>query len=169
MQITVIVSKNAFDSALAMAESIRRLSDTAGGLGSLLDGALIGWVEEAWEAVRVALDRVYRLGSEAAQSAFQSADQAIDRVLAAAGNRAADVADALRARLAGYVTALVDEMLKQVRPKLAIGEDTFRLTEVQVSQKLVLGGTLKTSLREALALTSSSEFNVDASYRREEG
>jgi hypothetical protein len=165
MQITVIVDKSAFDAAIAVAERIGLQNERVKGLEAPVDGALFGWVEEAWEAVRRALDRAYQFGADAATEAVQTAEKVIDRVMSDAGKRASEVAAALRAKIAGYVAGLIDEMLKQVRPNLKIGEGTLKLSEVQISQKLVIGGSLKASLKEALALTSSSEFNIDASYK----
>ena len=165
MQITVIVEKDAFDNAIAVADKVGRRDALVKGLEAPVDGALTGWIEDAWEPVRSAFDRVYQVGKDAAQEAIRKAESKIERVLAEAGKRAGEVAIALRAKIAAYVSALIDEMLKQVRPVLHLGEGTLKLAEVQVSQKLVVGGSLKTSLQEALELTSNSEFNIEASYR----
>lgn len=165
MQIPVIVDRTAFENAIAAAEAIGRRDAVVKGLEAPVDGALNGWIEDAWESMRRAFDRAYQLGKDGAQEAIKKAEEMIERVLNEAGKRAQEVVVALRAKIAGYLSTLIDEMLKQVRPVLMVGDGILKLAEVQVSQKLVMGGSLKTSLQEAIELTSNSEFNIEASYR----
>jgi hypothetical protein len=165
MQVTVIVDKSAFDKAIAFADGIGRHNETVKGLQAPVDGALSGWVSEAWEALRDGLERAYLMGADAARGLLDTADKAIQRVLAEAGKRASEVAVMLREKLRGYVAMFLDEMIKQVRPVLAVGEASLQLKEMHVEQKLILGGSLKAALDEAIALTSNSEFKIDATYR----
>ena len=164
MQVTLIVDKSAFDKALRAADALG-LNEIQAGLFAAADGALAGRVEEAWESIQKALERVYRTGADAARPFIEVAEQTIERVLAEAGRTADDVVVALRAKLRAYVMTLVDEMLAQVREVLLVSGRPLRLNEVKLSQKLVVSGSLKASLAEVFALTGSSELAVDATYR----
>ncbi len=164
MQVTLIVDGSAFEKALRAAEALG-LEKIESGMNAPVDGALTGRVQEAWESVRKALERVYRMGVDAARPAIEAAEETIDRVLTEAGRSAGEVALALRAKLRQYVMALVDGMLAQIRAELPIGGRPLQLTEVKLSQKLVVGGSLKASLAEVVALTGNSELVVDATYR----
>jgi hypothetical protein len=164
MQITVIADRSVFDAAIAAAElPIPREGQYA--LNAPLDGVLSGRVEDAWDKIRDALTHAYEQGKDGARSVLDEAQAAVDSVMASAGSRAREVASALRAKLRSYVATFIDEMLKQVRPSILVGADSLRLSEVHLTQKVVLSGSLKASLTEAFELTSNGEFQVEATYR----
>jgi hypothetical protein len=164
MKFAVVIDRGAYDAAIAAAESVGQAGATIRGYAAPVDGPLAGWVREAWDALRDGLDRVYAVGREAARSQLDAAQQTLERVLQEAGRRAQELVAALRAKIAQYLTTLVNEMLAQVRPTLKVGGVELKLNELRIEQKLLLAGSLKASIEEAVSLTSDSEISVEASY-----
>lgn len=165
MQVTLIADESVFETAIAAAEKVGRAGAPLRGLNAPLDGATQGRVEEAWEAIRNALESAFRLGRETAKPLLDSAQQIVDQVLETAGAKAKHITEVLRGRIREYLTNFIDDLLKQVRPKIVIGAESLQLSEVQLSQKIVLTSSLKASLTEAFELTSNGEFELSASYK----
>lgn len=163
MQVKVIADHTVFEVALQAADQIGK-PGTLEGLNSPLQGALVGWVEEAWDAIATALQQAFEFGAERARPLLDQAQQTMEDVLNKAGPQAQEVKTLLLARLREYLHTFIDGMLQHVRAEIQIGNMTLRLHQVQLSQKLIFGGSLKLSLTEAFGLTSEGELQIDASY-----
>lgn len=165
MQATLIADRSIFESALA--ESSRVGVDVPlHGLHAPIDAKFLGILEEAWESVSSLLEAAFNAVTEGTEEIRQAALVVLDKVLAESGNRTADLTAALRERLRAYVAHLIDGMLHLVRPTIEIAGLTLQVSELNVSQKVLLGGSLKVALIEAIAITSSGEFMIDATYRK---
>jgi hypothetical protein len=165
MQITLIADRSVFEAALAAAAR-PRARDARYAANAPLDGSIIGRVEEAWEAIRRALTHAYESGRDGARAAVEDAQAVVERIVASAGERGREVVAALRTRLQNYLSAFVDELLKQVRPSVTISDAQLQLSELHLSQKIALSGSLRASLTEAVELTSDGELEIQATYRK---
>ena len=163
MNLTLVMDAAAFKAAIASTDKLGS-ADIQKGLNAPLDGVLLGRVEEAWEAVRNALDRAFIHGVESVQSLVESTSAKVDQLLLEAGRRADDVAIALREKIRHYLEALVDQLLKQMKQSIKVGEKELHVNAVSMSQKIVIGGSLKASLTDAISMTSSGEITVNVNY-----
>ena len=163
MHVTVFAERSVLETALAAAEEIGAPGQLTG-LSAPLDGATLGRLNDAWDQIKEALNKVFELGEQKARPVIERAWTRADEVIASAGSKAQEVRDALLARLREYLATFVDGMLQQLRPEIRVGQHTLILSQIQLSQKVVLTGSLKAAISEVCALTSGGEFEVVANY-----
>jgi hypothetical protein len=158
------INRQGFEAALAVAReegSVRAYP----GLSAPLDGSLLGKISEVWESVERALRDAFIQGMDYAREALDDAVRGAERLIQTAGTRAKDVHQALLAKIQSYLSRLVDAALSQVRSTLAVGNTKLELDALEVSQSISLTGSVKAALTELVALTSTGELTVTASYR----
>jgi hypothetical protein len=163
MSITVIADNFVFQKALMDAEKIGTVSKLDG-LNSPLDSAMMGRFDEAWDEIRGLLKRAFNEGKERAVPLYEEAQVRIGQLLAQAGSKSQVVEDLLVARLRQFQSSFMDGMLEQVRSEIKIGNSIMSISQVQLNQKVTLSGSLKASLAEVIALTSSGELELTATY-----
>jgi hypothetical protein len=163
MEIQVPIGRGAFEGALQAARHVAKVSAPEG-LAAPLDGALKGRVAEVWDSIELALRTAYERGRDHAQSLINAAIARVEKLMDEAGARARDIQAFLLERLHAYVTAFTRGALANVTTILDVGDQRLSLSRIQLSQKLVLGGSLKASLADIFALTSSGEITIQVDY-----
>jgi len=165
MEIETIVDESSFETALRMARDTGTRTKLRS-LSAPLQGAMLGWVDEAWDRVEAVLRKAYRASRDALGGLRQEALAAVDSVLAKAGQKASEVEAALREKIEAYLRNFVDGALKRVPAAIDVGGSSLSLAKVQLTHKLVMTGSLKTSLDGALMLTTGGELTVQGEYVR---
>ncbi len=163
MSIPVVVSRQVFDQALNSAKEVDRRRELEG-LAAPLDATLRGRVEEAWGAIESALRDGFQFGKAKAQSVLEAAIGKVEQLVAGAGSRAADLQDALLARMQAFVHSFIQGALARVPTAIKVGGSSYTLTNVKYTQKLLVSGAIKTNLIELFSLASSGEIEIVADY-----
>jgi hypothetical protein len=163
MQYTLYVSSDLIEIALKRADDAGSPA-TLHGLSAPIYGGLMARADALWEQIKEELTTTYSRARDQTQEILHKLGQSIDDLLKLAGNKARDVSEYLLAKLREYITAIVDGMLRQVRSEITIGSTTLPLAQIELSERIVLGGSLKTSLADTFELTSNGELAVAASY-----
>ncbi|MCB7137658.1 hypothetical protein [Cellulosimicrobium marinum] len=158
-----VLDRQGFEASLAHARRFGSTGDYPG-LAAPADGGFLGRVADAWEAVERALRTAFVHGLERAQELRDTAVRTAQECMDGAGKRARDVHQALLGKIQDYLTTLVDTVLARLRPTVVVGGVTLSLRSVDLSQRLSLSGSLKAAITEVVALTSSGELGVGASY-----
>jgi hypothetical protein len=159
----VPIGRGAFERALQVARTVAKVP-TPEGLAAPLDGALKGRVAEVWDSIEAALRTSYERGRDHAKSLVEAAILRAEKLMDEAGTRARDVQAFLLERLHAYVAAFTHGALANVMTVVEAGNQRLSLTRIQLSQKLVLGGSLKASLTDIFDLTSSGEIEIQVEY-----
>jgi hypothetical protein len=110
------------------------------------------------------LEAAYQFGLDGAYRLRDAAIAMAERAIVDAKDRAEELRIALVERLRQYVRSLVDGALQQVEPVLRVGGVELALADITVSQRVVLGGSLKASITEAVSVTASGEVSIDTRY-----
>jgi hypothetical protein len=163
MEIKIIACRSVFEEALAVLETSNS-SMTCSGLSAPTDAALLGRLDEAWDWIKKALGKAYDCGAEEAKQFFKEAWTNVEELITGAGVKAKELKDLILERLQLYQAKFIEGMLKQVRAEIIVGGGTLHLTQVQLSQKIAISGSLKASLAEVFNMTSNCEIQVNATY-----
>lgn len=163
MSITVIADRSVLTAAFAAAEQVGAPGKLTG-LHAPLDGATLGRLDEAWDEIKDMLEAAFDHGSDTARSLFEKALHAVNEIIRSAGDKANTVRDYVLERLRSYANEFVDGVLKQVRTEIVAGNTKMRLSEIHVTQRVMLGSSLSMSLTEAFELTSNGEFQIVTNY-----
>lgn len=163
MEIRVIASRQVFEESLRSARDVGR-TGTIPGLAAVLDAGFAGRLAEAWDAVEEALRQGFEHGREAARSYLDSALEKVEKILAQAGAKSRELHHALLERLHTYVQSFTMGALARVSPSVQVGGRPLVLARVQIAHTVILTGSLKTSLTEVFALTSTGEITITADY-----
>lgn len=163
MQVVAVVTRADVESALAAARAVRFDADLPG-LAAPVAGALMGKLAEAWDDIEAALRRGYERGLAAAQSHLDAAIAKAQDLIDDAGHKARDAHAYVLGRLQAYVKDLLDAALAHVKTTLRVGDQTLRLVNVQISQTINLGGSLKASLTEICTMTAEGSLTLVADY-----
>ncbi len=163
MAVAVLVTPVVFETARAAARSVGE-SGHIDGLGSPLGAAVKGRLAEIWDGIDRALEAAYQFGLDGAYRLRDAAIAMAERAIVDAKDRAEELRIALVERLRQYVRSLVDGALQQVEPVLRVGGVELALADITVSQRVVLGGSLKASITEAVSVTASGEVSIDTRY-----
>jgi hypothetical protein len=163
MEITIPASRQVFETAILAA---RRATPPVefDGLASIIGANLIGRVEEVWDSIEAALRHAFQYGREEAVHLMNVAVQKTETLLIEAGQKAREIQETILQRLHSFTQALFEGMLSRVPTSIRIGTDDYVLKTLNLSQKLVATGSLKTNLTEVLNLAASGEIEVGAEY-----
>lgn len=163
MEITIPASRQVFETAILAA---RRTTSRVefDGLASIIGANLIGRVEEVWDSIEAALRHAFQFGREEAVQLMNAAVQKTETLLIEAGQKAREVQEAILQRLHTFTQALFEGMLSRVPTSIRIGKAEYGLRTLNLNQKLVSTGSLKTNLTEVLNLAASGEIEVAAEY-----
>lgn len=164
MKVPAVVTADVFHAALDAAERVGE-SETISGLGAPLGAALRARVSEVWDRIRHALRVAYEYGVERAVEARDKANAAVDDALGALGPESADFQAALLARLRRFADTIVRGALAQVDASIDVGGRQMALADVTVARHFRIGGSLKASITELVALTADGEMQVQARYQ----
>jgi len=163
MEIKITASRSVFEEAIATLET-PMLSRTFSVLSAPTEAALFGRLNEAWDWIKKALGKAYDHGAEEAKQFFDEAWTNVEELITGAGDKAKELKDLILEQLQVYQAKFMEGMLKQVRAEISVGGGTLQLTQVQLSQKVAMSGSLKASLAEVFNMTSNGEILVNATY-----
>ena len=166
MNVTAVVLRSDFEGALEAAREVGR-GDDVSGLAAPLGAALLGRVEEAWDAIESALAQAYARGAEVVNQTLSRTTTRTQELLDAAGAKAGELQDALLARLQRYVSDLLSRALDRVQPSITVGARTLSLASVELSQTVSLSGSLKANISEIMNMTAQGQLVVNARYADE--
>lgn len=169
MQVSTPISPAAFGHALESARQVGVRGDVIGGLGAPLDGALAGRLGEVWDGIEGALKRAFRFGVDKARELRDSAIATAEAAIEAAGRSGDDLRLALLTRMQVFSQELLRGALARVDATVDVGDVQLELTSLEVSQKLIVTGSLKVSISELVALSGGGELVVGAHYARSRG
>jgi hypothetical protein len=158
------IDRHEFEIALSAARDVGVVRGYKG-LSAPLDGSLLGKIAEVWESVEQALRDAFVHGMERGQATLDKAVSSAESLIQGAGARAKDVHQALLAKIQTYLARLVDAAISQVRRIVEVGDTQLELDGLEVSQRISLTGSIKAALTEIVALTSTGELTVTASYK----
>ena len=163
MNIVVLTDHALFDRA------IRAGADYGKGkapsfLAAPLDGVSEGQLDEAWNILVETIDHARTATEDRIKELISAGYAKVEEILSAAKNKAKDIRAMLWEKLRAMVQDLIDGMLAQIRPELTVGGRTLYLNDIQVTQKVVLSGSIKASLADLCALASQGETQVTVNY-----
>ena len=161
MNLVIVTGRETFESALAQARTTPRALT---GMAAPVAGKLGGMIAEAWDAIEGALRAAFLWGKERAGEAIDAAIRITEELAARAGEEVRAFHDELISRLRRYENAFVENTLKQVRSTLLVGESVLALENIEVAQKIVVGGSLKATITELCAFTTSAESTIVTRY-----
>jgi hypothetical protein len=161
MKLMIVTDRESFERALSQARAAR---EPLAGLAAPVAGRIGGMIAEAWDAIEGALRAAYLWGKDRASVAIDEAVRITEDLAGRAGEEVRAFHDELIARMRRYESEFVENTLKQVRSSLRIGDSLLVLENLELSQKIVLGGSLKTSITELCAFTTNSESTIVTKY-----
>jgi hypothetical protein len=163
MNITVVASRDVFEQALAAART-PEVIESDRSLATVLDGAFRARIDAAWEVIDRALRDAFQYGRQRGKAAMDAAVEHVEKLLAEAGARAREFQEALLLRMHEYTWRYIKGAIERVPRTLTVGGGSFTLSTVRCTQKIALGGSLKTNLDGLLELTAEGELEVGADY-----
>ncbi len=164
MNATVVISAEVFADALAAAERVDPTDEVVAGLGAPLNAALKGKFAEMWGLVKSALAKAHEVGAEASRAWLDKAVGGVQEILASAGDKAEELRAALAAKLRDFARTIIDGALHDVRDELQVGGVTMTLRQVEIGQTLLIGGSLKSTITELVAMSAEGQITINATY-----
>lgn len=166
MQQPVIISQINLDFAFLQVANFSQVQQNNAHLYTVPDGALVGRIDSVWDSIRAAIQEAFIYGKEKVKDATQAIIDQVNEWMEKAGSKAAEIHNQLIQRLRIFIKSLIDSALTLVPTTTIIGDVPFMVSKVSFNQKLVLGGSLKTNILEAVALTSSGELALSVEYSK---
>lgn len=163
MQVVAVITRQDFEAALEASREVGTAADNDE-LAAILDGTLIGRIQEIWDDVESALTSAFQFGAEYAKGAIDTAVKAANDLIAQAGNGARAVQQELLERVQAYLSTLVDTAINQVRPAVTIDDRDLALETVDISYGVSLGGSLGITIANLASLTSAGTITISAHY-----
>lgn len=165
MQQIITITQEHLDHSFKKCEEFAR-RETADGMHSQSDLSILGKVDAVWNRVRSAIQQAFIHGKELVTDAVNSAISAMEELLREAGNKAKEFHNELLKRLQVFVKTLIESALNLLPATMTIAGAAFEVAKVNYSQKLRLGGSLKSNLLEIISLTSDGEMSLSVDYTR---
>jgi hypothetical protein len=165
MNVTVIAGNEVFVAALKSAREVRQ-GPSLSGLAAPLDAGLMADADTTWSLIEEALKTAYRHGRDQAVALFDAAWAKAEALIASAGRKGGQVYDLLLARAQKYLDDFIRGAIARLATQHAIGDGLYGLTSIRCTQKIVLTGSLKATLTDVFALTTSGEIEIVAEYGR---
>jgi hypothetical protein len=162
MKLVILADRAAFESALACART--QGSEPPKGLAAPAYSKLLGLIGEAWDAIEAALRQVFVFGVERGREAVDAAIALTEELAKKAGDQVRQFHDAIVERLRSYESAFVESTLGRVRSSLSVGGAPFHLDGIEVSQKVLLSGSLKATITEVCSLSTGGETTIVTRY-----
>lgn len=164
MNATVVISADVFADALVHAELADITHEVVAGLGAPLDAALKGKFEEMWGLVKSALVKAHEVGAEASRAWLDTAVGKVQEILATAGDKAEELRAALATKLRDFARSIIDGALRDVRAEIQVGSVALILRQVEIGQTLLIGGSLKSTITELVAMSAEGQITINATY-----
>ncbi|GIF02133.1 hypothetical protein [Paractinoplanes rishiriensis] len=164
MSTVALILRQDFEQAVDAARAVGGGEEHVPGLATSLDSALTARVRAVWDGIEAALRAAFEYGREKANPLVKTAITEAESLVASAGHRAADVQQTILVKLSEYVVRLTDAALSRVRTELILGGVTWRLSGVELAQKISLTGALSTNITSLATMTSGGELTVNAQY-----
>lgn len=165
MQVVTIIDAMAHREALQAAREIGRDPGlTAGRLYAALPDDEKGWVERLWASVEHVLQLAWSQGKARAQGALDAVAAELDGMRKALGSLAAEVQDAVTARLSAYVQKLIQNALSTIRTSIDLGGRELPIRDLSIEQKIKISGSLKVSLEGVCEFVADGELTLSATY-----
>lgn len=165
MQQPVMITQFNLDYAFEKARTFEA-GPNAAQLKTLQKGPWIGKVEALWDKVQQAIQDAFTYGKEAVTDTINLVVRTAEDLVQQAGSMAKEVHNLLLARLQRFVKCLIESAMKLVPSTMVVGETEFTIDRVCYNQKLVLGGSLKLNIIEAIDITSSGELELSVEYAK---
>jgi hypothetical protein len=165
MEIEIGVDTDVLETALKAGRAVGQTTPGRN-LKAPLQSALLALVDDAWDRVERVLRKAFRATRDALISLQDEAVREVEEVLKKAGAKALEVEAALRERIETYLRSFVNAALQRVPTRITIGDGLLSLVKVQITHKLLLSGTLKTSIDGALSMTTGGELSIQGEYAR---
>jgi nitrogen regulatory protein PII-like uncharacterized protein len=162
-QMTILVSVDVVEKALEVVRNVGQSDADASRLRSI-DPDTWGAFGEVWNSIEQALTSVRRYGRATAEALFQAAVVKAEEMIAAAGAIATELQHELMKKLSVFMQSWTDFALSFVRAGITVGDKAYVLRSVRLSQKIVVGASLKGSLTDAFELASSGELSIESEY-----
>lgn len=163
MQATITADRTIFDRAIRAARECDPVIQLTG-MPALINADLLGKIEEVWGRIEDALNQAFQYGKEKALMLADDVVGQAQQLLVYAGNQAKEAHQALLKRLSEFTRSILEDLFASIPPTLRIGTFQCALVTVKVSQKLVVTGSLKTNIVDALELAGSGEIQVETEY-----
>jgi hypothetical protein len=164
MQLTVILSGNVHQRAIAKARDVGYVALPDDVLNAIEDAATAGVVQRIWTNVEQALLNAYNQGMGTAREYVQRVGEQLKSLAETAGAQVEAVRQAITARIGVYLKDVIDQALESVRPSIVVGGSTLAVTSVSIDQKIKLSGALKASLESICEFIAEGEISLSAEY-----
>ena len=162
MNLVIVASRPIFDQALQAADQLGKGGEIKG--LATATHAIRAYLDDAWDYIHDALIKGYEYGRDKAQVLFDAAIDKAEELLQRAGSNMRDLHTALLEKLQLFVRKLIQDSMSLIPTEYQVGERAFRLSSLKCSQKVMVTGSVKTSLTEAFSLVSSGEISIEAQY-----
>ena len=164
-QLTVAITENIVRKALDSLEP--QVPDA--GRGAELHSSALDIFEaatvEAWHRLRGLVENAARQGAAVVQGEIVNFLEFVNETGRALGVRAEEFSAWVLHKVRELTTRTFDYLFGSLRAEVVIGERTFVLDSVELQQKVVFSGSLKTSLVELCSFAGGGEFVLVGSYR----
>jgi hypothetical protein len=167
MQQVIILDRSNFDNAL---KSVRELNTgflEQRGMHTInegLDGTMLGKISEVWDLIESTLKKAYTYGKEFVTDTIDNVNNAVETLLKEAGHQVQKVQNNLLTRVKLFMKNLIDGAINLIPEFVIISDKKFSVSKVSWGQKIVLGGSLKANILEAIEISSNGEFNLSIEY-----
>ncbi len=164
-QLTVAITENIIARAL---DSLEPQAPAAGD-GTVLYSSALDLFEaatvDAWNRLRAVVEAAARQGATFVQDEIETFVDFVNQTGRELGARGDEFLAWVLQRVRELTTRTFDYLLGSLRSEVVIGERTYVLESIELQQKLVYSGSLKTSLVELCAFAGGGEFVLGGSYR----
>jgi hypothetical protein len=165
MQIVIVPDRDLIEDVLSRLEP--RADVTAGGDGALraaslpvFDAALV----DTWQRLRTLVLRAAREGWQTVRAEVDGLVAYVEETAASLGKRATAFRNEILAKVHELIRETVDTVLRAMRSELTVGQHRFRLSSLELEQKLVFSASLEASIEAACQLLGSGELVVKGAY-----
>jgi hypothetical protein len=164
MKQIVLVDYSAIEKAFSVVDAMER--NRASGKDQLQSEAKIweGQVSEIWTSLKDAIKDGYMLGKEKIKDQIDRIMVSIDELMNTATSWRDEAYNRLRQNIQSFIKTAVDNVIKFLPQSIELGGKQIPISKVGYSQKVMMGGTLKASVLEAVEFTTEGELEFSVEY-----
>jgi hypothetical protein len=163
-ELVVILTGDVVKTAFSRAEQPQLTTSPQDSALYSVTGVFDAAFAEAWLMIEELVGDSLRLGWEQTKGRVASVADYVKNASVQLGNKSAEFQERLLKRLRLVVSETFDLILSSMRNEIKIGDRSYRLTSVELQQKLVFSGSLEASLTALCKFVGSGEFTVTGSY-----
>ena len=166
MKQIIIVTSESLDFAFRQVRELN-ISENSSELRSIPQIAVLeGKIAYVWDSIEATIRKGYIYGQDLIQDTIDILISSVNDLLHEAGKQAKEVHNILLKKLQTFLKNLIDGALKLIPSSVTVGENEFSINKISYGQKLMLGGSLKANLLEAIELTSNGEMELSVEYAK---